>query len=98
MKPRTYNSQILKTPRALNILQRPLQILQLLLHNPLRLLRTLHSRRLERLNGLDLPSNIDLLDSKVLEGLFHLVDDALVLEQGAVVLEVDFGGELTEGL
>lgn len=39
-----------------------------------------------------MPAHIDLLDGVAANGLFNLVDDALVLEDGAVVAEVDIGG------
>jgi hypothetical protein len=88
----TYHSKILKRSRTLNIRQRLLQILQLQLNPTLRLLRILHSLRLKRLNGLHLPINIIRRGLEVAEVLLDLVDDGLVLQDRAVVREVDLGG------
>lgn len=85
----THNSQILKWPRRLDILQRLLQLPQLPIHPPLRLLRALHSLHLKRLNGLDLPSHIVRGRLERLEVSLDLVDDGRVAERAAVVLEVD---------
>lgn len=61
-------------------------------------LRILHSLCLERLNGLDLPSDIVCSWLECAEVILDLVDDALVLEDGAVVREVDLLGLLGEDL
>ena len=94
----TYNSELIKRPRRLNIRQRLLQILQLQIDSALRLLGILHRLHLERLDGLDLAAHII---SSRLEGgevLLDLVDHGCVLEDRAVVREVDllrlFGEEL----
>ena len=88
----TYHSEILKWSRSLNVLQSLLQILQLQVHTTLGLLCVLDSLSLESLNGLDLPSYIicDWLEGA--EMLLELVDDGLVLEEAAVVCEVDLLG------
>lgn len=85
----TYHSQILKRPGLLNILQRLLQIPQLHIDPPFRILRTLDRLFLKRLNRLDLPAHIIRRRLPLLEVVLDLVDYALVLQDAAVVREID---------
>ena len=94
----TYHSEILKRPGRLNVLQRCLQITDLRIDSALGLLRALHSLCLESLDGLDLPAHIVLLDLEAVDLLLNIVDDGGVLEEGAVVGEVDFLGLFGEKL
>jgi len=94
----TYHSQILKRPSSLNILQRRIQILQLGIDLALRLLRALHSLRLERLNRLDLAADIVLLRLEAIDLLLDVGDDVLVFEDAAVLREVDALGLVGEDL
>ena len=94
----THHSKILKRPSRLNVLQRRLQITNLRINPPLGLFCALHSLRLESLNGLDLPSHIVLLNLEAIDLLLDVVDDGAVLEDGAVVGEVDLLGLLGEEL
>lgn len=84
----TYDSEIFKRPRLLNVLQRLLQIPQLLINHTLRLLCRLNSLSLEALNSLDLPVHIVRLGLESLELLLDVIDDGLVLEDRSVVGEV----------
>jgi len=94
----TYHSQILKRPRLLDILQRLLQVPQLLIHPPLRLLRILHRLRLKRLDRLELPPHIVRLRLEGLHVALDLVDDGLVLQHRVEVREVDGLGGVGEDL
>lgn len=94
----THHSQVLKRPSFLDILQRFLQILKLHINPALGLLRALHSLRLESLDGLDLAVDIVLLDAVALELLLDVVDDGGVLQDLAVVREVDVLRLLAEHL
>jgi hypothetical protein len=85
----THHSQIGKRPGILDVLQRLLQIAQFLIHDSLGLLGALNSLRLECLDRLDLPAHIVCLGLESVELLLNVVDDGLVLEDAAVVLEVD---------
>jgi len=85
----TYHSQVLKRPRRLDILQRLLQVPQFGLHLPLGLLRVLHRLALERLDRLQLLADIVRRGLEALVVALDLVDDGLVLERRAVVVEVD---------
>lgn len=85
----THHSQIIKWPGLLDVLQGLLQIAQLLVNHTLGLLGTLHSLGLERFNGLDLPSHIVRLGLEGIELLLDVVNDGLVLEDAAVVGEID---------
>lgn len=84
----TYHSQLIKRPSALNILERLLQILKLLINLRLRSLSALHSLRLKRLNSFDLPVDIILLDLEPLELFLDVLHDVLVAQVLAVVFEV----------
>jgi hypothetical protein len=88
----TYHSEILEWSRLLNILQRLLQILQLQINTSLRLLSILQGLRLKSFNRLNLSSNIVCRGLERIEMLLDLVDDGLVLQDGTIVSEVDFGG------
>jgi hypothetical protein len=66
-----------------------LQVAQFLVYDALGLLGALNSLRLECLNRLDLPAHIVCLWLESVELLLDVVDDSLVLENAAVVLEVD---------
>lgn len=92
----TYHSEILERPGLLNVLQRLVQILQFLVNHALRLLGALDGLCLERLNGLHLSLNIVGGWLEGLELLLYIVDDGLVLEDSAVVGEIDGGGVLLE--
>lgn len=92
----TYNSEILERPGLFNVLQCLVQILQFLVDDALRLLGALDSLCLESLNGLHLPLNIVCGWLESLELLLDIVDDGLVLEDSAVVSEIDGGGLLLE--
>jgi hypothetical protein len=83
----THHSQISKRPGLLDVLQSLLQIAQFLVYDALGLLCALESLCLKCLNRLDLPAHIVCLGLESAELL--LVDDGLVLEDAAVVLEVD---------
>jgi hypothetical protein len=85
----TYHSQVGKWPGLLDVLQGLLQIAQLLVHNALGLFGALDGLRLERLDRLDLSGHIVGLGLESIELLLDVVDDGLVLEDAAVVLEVD---------
>ena len=85
----TYHSEIFKWPGLLNVLQCLLQVLQLQVDAALGLLSVLHSLGLEGLNGLDLSRNIVRRGLEGAEILLDLVDDGLVLQERAVVGEVD---------
>lgn len=90
--------RLLPRPRPLDIAQRLLQTPQLHLDLLLGLLRIPHRHLLELLDRRQLL--VDVVGDG-LEGLevgLDLVDDGLVLEQGAVVSEVDALGRLGEGL
>jgi hypothetical protein len=87
----TYDSEILKRSSLLNVLQCLLQIFQLQINTALSLLRVLHSLRLKSLNCLNLPRNIVGRRLEGAEVLLDLVNDSLVLQDRAVVGEVDSG-------
>lgn len=93
-----YHSKILERPRLLDILQRLLQIHQLLVHKPLGLLRLADSLRLESLDRLDLAGDVVGCRLEALECLLDLIDHGLVLQRRAVVGEVDGLGLLGQGL
>lgn len=90
--------RLLPRPGALNITQRLLQTPQLDLHLRLGLLGIAHGHLLELLDRTQLLSDVVRDGFEGLEGALDLVDDGLVLEQAAVVGEVDglrgFGQDL----
>jgi hypothetical protein len=86
---RTHHSQIGKRPGVLDVLQRLLQVAELLVDDALGLLGALEGLRLKRLDGLDLPAHVVRLGLEGAKLLLDVVDDGLVLEDAAVVLEVD---------
>ena len=96
--PNTHHSEVLKRPGSLNVLERLLQVLQLRINLALGLLGALHSLGLESLNGLDLSLHIVLLGLESIELLLNVGDDVLVLQDAAVVREVDGLGLLGEDL
>lgn len=59
-------------------------------------LGVLHGLGLEGVDGLDLAVDIVGLGLEGLEALLYLIDDGLVLEDGAVLGKVDFGGQLRQ--
>jgi hypothetical protein len=85
----THHSQVSKRPGLLDVLQSLLQIAQFLVYDALGLLCALESLCLKCLNRLDLPAHIVCLGLESAELLLDVVDDGLVLEDAAVVLEVD---------
>lgn len=89
MQCHTYHSEVLERPSALNVLQGSLEILQLSVDLALGLLGALHSLRLESLDALDLALDVVLLHLEAAHLLLDVVDDGLVLEDAAVVAEVD---------
>ena len=92
----TYNGEVSEWPGILDVLQGLLEIAQLLVDNSLSLLCALDGLGLESLNGLDLPSYIVCLGLECVELLLDVVDNGLVLEDAAVVVEVDGLGLLGE--
>ncbi len=101
---KTYNSQLIKRPRRLNILQRLRQRLHLMIHPPLRLLRALHRLSLKRLDGFQLPAHIIRHRLEGFEMLFDFINHGAVVERGSVFGEVDRlrllvqGGEFAAGV
>lgn len=92
----TYHSQIFKRPSLLDILQCLLQIPQLLINHTLCFFSTLYSLLLKGLDCLDLPCYIVCLGLESTERLLDFVDDGRVLENAAVITEVDSLGLLGE--
>ena len=101
---KTYNSQLIKRPRRLDILQRLRQRLHLMIHPPLRLLRALHRLSLKRLNRFQLPAYIIRHGLEGFEMLFDFIDHGAVGERGSVFGKVDGlrllvqGGEFAAGV
>ena len=83
------NGEVGERPGVLNVLQCLLKVAQLLVDNGLSLLSALDGLGLEGLDGLDLPVYVVGLGLEGGELLLDIVDDGLVLEDGAVVREVD---------
>lgn len=94
--PSTYHSEVLEWSGGLNVLKSLLQILQLSVHLALSLLGALDGLSLKSFNSLDLSLHIVLLWLESGELLLDVGDDVLVLQDGAVVLEVDGLGLLGE--
>lgn len=86
----TYHSEILKRPGGLDVLQRLGQVAQLGLDLALSLLGILDGLGLESVNGLELAVHVVGRGLEALEVALEFVDDGLVLQDFAVVREVDF--------
>lgn len=95
---KTYHREVLKRPSRLDILQRLLQVPKLSLNLALSLLCVLDSLRLKGLNRLQLTVQIVSGGLERFEVVLDLVDDRLVLQDIAVVREIDrlrhFGQDL----
>ena len=94
----THHSEVLEGPGSLDVLQRLLKVLKLSIDLGLGLLGALDSLGLVGLNGLDLAVDVVLLDLEGGELLLDVVDDGGVLQDGAVVGEVDLLGLLGQDL
>jgi hypothetical protein len=94
----THHSEVLERPGSLDVLQRRLEVLELSIDLDLGLLGALNSLGLVGLDGLDLAVDVVLLDLEGVELLLNVVDDSGVLQDGAVVGEVDLLGLLGEDL
>jgi len=92
----TYDSEILEWASLLDILQCLLQVLKLQINSVLGGLSVLDGLALEGLDGLDLAADIvsDWLEG--LEVILYRINNSLVLEDGAVVGEVDSRRRLGE--
>ena len=85
----THDGQVLEWSGLLNVLQCLLQVLELNIDVGLCLLGGLDGLGLESVNGLDLAVDVVLLGLESVEMLLNVVDDGRVLEDTAVVGEVD---------
>jgi hypothetical protein len=94
----THHSEVLEGPGSLDVLEGLVEVLQLSIDLGLGLLGALQRRGLVCLDGLDLAANVVLLDLEAGELLLNVVDDGGVLEDGAVVGEVDLLGLLGQDL
>jgi len=94
----TYDSELLERSGLLNVLQGLLKVLELQVDLLLGGLGVLDGLDLECLDGLELTVQVIGGGLEGLEALLDLVDDGLVLENGAVLGEVDLGGLLLEEL
>lgn len=94
----THHSEVLEGPGSLDVLKSLLKVLELSVDLQLGLLGALDSLGLVGLNGLDLAVDVVLLDLEGVELLLDVVDDGGVLQDGAVVGEVDSLGLLGEDL
>lgn len=92
----TYDGELVERAGVLDVLQGLLQILELHIDTALGLLSVLDGLSLEGLDGLDLAGDIvgDWLEALVV--LLYRIDNGLVLQDGAVVGEVDGGWLLLE--
>lgn len=97
-KVKTYDSELVKWPGSLNVLQSLLQATQLSLNLALGLLSGLDSLSLKGVNSLQLTANVVGSRLEALEVVLDLVDDGLVLEDLAVVGEVDCLREFRQNL
>lgn len=97
MSTATYDGELIEGASLLNVLQGLVQVLELHIDTALGLLSVLDGLGLESLDGLDLAGNIvgDWLES--LEVLLYRINDGSVLEDSAVVGEVDTGWLSLEG-
>ena len=94
----THHSEVLEGPGSLNVLKSLLEVLELSVDLGLGLLGALDSLGLVGLDGLDLAVDVVLLDLEGVELLLDVVDDGGVLQDGAVVGEVDLLGLLGQDL
>lgn len=94
----TYNSEVLEGTGGLNVLEGLLETAELGLNLALGLLSALDGLGLESVDGLQLAADIVGGGLEVLEVVLDLVDDGLVLQDLAVVLEVDSLGLLRQDL
>lgn len=83
------DGKVSKRPGVLDVLQCLLEVAELLVDDGLGLLGALNGLGLEGLNSLDLPVHVVGLGLEGVELLLDVVDDGLVLEDGAVLGEVD---------
>lgn len=92
----TYNGELVERASLLDVLQGLLQILELHIDTALGLNGVLDGLGFEGLDGLDLAGDIvgNWLEGLVV--LLYRIDNSLVLEDGAVVSEVDSGWLLLE--
>ena len=94
----TYHSELVERPGLLDVLQRLRQVLQLEVDLLLGSLGILDGLDLEGLDGLKLAREVVGGGLEFLEALLNLVDNCLVLQDAAVVGEVDGGGLLRQQL
>lgn len=94
----TYHSEILKRPSSLNVLKGLVEVNQLSLNLTPGLLSGLNSLSLKGIDSLNLAANIVRSGLEGLERALDLVDDGLVLQDIAVVREVDGLGLLGQNL
>lgn len=92
----TYDSEVLEGASGLDVGQGLLEVLELEVDLLLGGLGVLHGLDLKGLDGLDLAGDIVGGGLEGGEALLDLVDDGLVLEDGAVLSEVDGRGELRQ--
>lgn len=90
------DGKLLEWSGLLNVLEGGGKILQLQVHGLLGGLGVLDGLDLEGVNGLDLAADIVGGGLEGLEALLDLVNDGLVLQDGAVLGEVDGGGLLRQ--
>lgn len=86
---RTYHSELVEWSGRFNVRQSLFQVLQLSVDLSLGLLGALHGLSLESFNSLDLSLNIVLLRLESVELLLDIGDDVLVLQDLAVMREID---------
>ena len=94
----THHSEVLEGPGSLDVLKSLLKVLELSVDLGLGLLGALDSLGLVGLDGLDLAVDVVLLDLEGVELLLNVVDNGGVLQDGAVVGEVDLLGLLGQDL
>lgn len=94
----THHSEVLERPGSLDVLEGLLEVLQLSVDLALGLLGALEGLCLVGLDGLDLAADVVLLDLEGVDLLLDVVDDGGVLQDGAVVGEVDLLGLLRQDL
>lgn len=95
---KTYHGELVEWSSGLDVCKSLLQVLQLSIDLALGLLGAFHSLCLESLNGLDLSLDVVLLWLESVELLLNVVDDVLVLQDAAVLGEVDGLGLLGKDL